>query len=61
MTGLEHTFIATGLLFISYYAGRFIGIKHGRIQGVSRTFDLMSDEEIERITLRVSKELKEED
>ena len=60
MTGLEHTFIATTMLACAYYAGRHYGIKQGRIEGVSKTFELMSDEEIERITEEISERIKEE-
>lgn len=30
MTGLEHTFIAIGMLAVSFYTGRYVGVKIGR-------------------------------
>jgi hypothetical protein len=29
MTGLEHTFIAVAMLAVSFYAGRYVGVKEG--------------------------------
>ena len=29
MTGLEHTFVAIAMLAISYYTGRYVGVKEG--------------------------------
>lgn len=60
MTGLEHTFIATAMLACAYYAGKYFGVRQGRIEGVAKTFDLMSDKEIERISEEIMQSLKEE-
>ena len=60
MTGLEHTFIATTMLAIAFYAGKYFGVRQGRIEGVAKTFDLMSDKEIERISEEIMQSLKEE-
>ena len=43
MTGFEHSLIATGLLAIFYYAGRYFGRRESVEDAIVATFEALED------------------